>query len=55
MTLETFEAYIVYLQQVMAMTRSYAQNQGKFFSNGEQYYRVRGSFFNINAPQTTSK
>jgi len=39
----------------MAMTRSYAQNQGKFFSNGEQYYRVRGSFFNMNTIQTDNK
>lgn len=55
MSLPSFEEYIVYLQKVMAMTRSYAQNQGKFFSNGEQYYRVRGSFFNMNTIQTDNK
>ena len=43
---EKFEKYITYLRNISRRIRDYSAESGKYYSNGELYYRIRGSFFN---------
>ena len=40
-----FEEYMKYLQSVFRRVKDFSSKEGKFFSNGEPYYRIKGSFF----------
>lgn len=48
MNTHAFEGYVAYLRSTIVALKSYSQGAGKFQSNGETYYRVRGSLFTGN-------
>lgn len=45
MSKDNFEEYIKYLQGVSKKVKDFSAEEGKFYSNGELYYRIKGSFF----------
>lgn len=45
MSKDVFESYLNDLQKAVAIVKIYAQGAGQFESNGETYYRIRGTFF----------
>ncbi len=45
MSKEVFESYLNELNGSVSTVKTYAQGAGQFQSNGETYYRIRGTFF----------